>query len=157
MSSRWSVLRLVSCDVTGILVISRITYLWICVWVRVWQTDWKYVSGLSPGSLAGILHHGSLPSDSVRGRKGRKLSWSEFSQWAGRSDPCCAVTEVGWLLESPLVKLQDPLIVGPQVEMRNILVCDFRGVSQNQNFFLQLDCWGMVCRPKVWCLFCKGV
>lgn len=155
MSSRWSVLRLVYSDVTGILVISRITYLWICVWVRGWQSDWKYVSGLSPGSLAGVLHHGSLPSNnSVRGRKGRKLSWSEFSLWAGHSGPCCAVTEVGWLLKSPLVKLQDPLIVGPQVETRNILVCDFRGVWQNQDIFSAR--LGMVCSPKVWCLFCKG-
>lgn len=66
------------------------------------------VSGFCPGSLAGVLHHGSLPSSSsARERKGRKLSGSEFSQWDGRSDSCCAVTEVARLLESSQVELQD--------------------------------------------------
>lgn len=81
-----------------------------------------------PGSLAVILHHGSLPSDrSVRERKGRKLSEAEFSQWAGRSDSCYAVTEVGWLLSCRKSNYRLSLLLSaPHVERRNILICVFR-------------------------------
>lgn len=89
------------------------------------------VSGFCPGSLADVLHHSSLPSSiSVRERKGRKLSGSEFSQWAGHSDSCC-VTEVGWLLESSQVKLQDqPTAAQLHVEMRNISLGGFCGSDE---------------------------
>lgn len=65
-----------------------------------------YVNGFCPGSLASVLHHVSLPSNSsVRRMKGRKHSESEFSQWDGCFDSCYAVTEVGYVLELSQVKL----------------------------------------------------
>lgn len=39
---------------------------------RDWQTDWKCVhsvSGFCPGSVAGVLHHGSLPSQQKHQKK----------------------------------------------------------------------------------------
>lgn len=90
------------------------------VWVREtgWQTDWKFVyvcqwllSSESCRRLASLFP--PLPAAASGKGRGRKLSGSECSQWAGRSDSCCAVTEEGWLLESSQVKLQDePIAAG---------------------------------------------
>lgn len=50
-----------------------VTYLqiWVSEW-RIWQTD--CVGGLCPGILAGVLHHGSLPSNSSV--KEREVNWA---------------------------------------------------------------------------------
>lgn len=69
------------------------------------------MNGFCPGSLASVLHHGSLPSNcSVREMKGRKHSGSEFSKWDGLFDSCFPVTEEDCVLELSQVKLQDQLI-----------------------------------------------
>lgn len=64
----------------------------------------------------------SPPLNSVRERKGRKLSGSECSQWAGRSDSCYAVTEVEWLLSRLKSNYRIMrLLPGPHIEIRNLL------------------------------------
>lgn len=86
---------------------SNSLFMYTSVWVRDGQGDSVSVSGFWPGSLACVLHHCSLPPNhSVRQRKGNKLSvWIQSVGWTFWR--CCAVTEVGWLLEASQVKLQD--------------------------------------------------
>lgn len=123
----------------------------VCVWARQADSLAVCARGFCPESLAGVLHHGSLPfNSSVREKKRRKLSESENSQWAGRSDSCCAATEVGWLLGLMSNYRINLLLPGPHIEMWNVSLL---WEGEGRFFFFKLQDLEIVGRQTSW-VFC---